>query len=130
MKSFTVDTNFFLRFLLKDVPEQYEVIRGLLHNAKKDKVSLIVPQIIIFEITFSLEKYYKFSKTAIVESLKSLLAAPYFQIQDREVFKKAVELFKEYNISFPDCFLIYFAKNNKADLFTFDRGLKKLISKL
>lgn len=127
---FLLDTNAFLRILLNDIPNQADQVEKLIKKAKREKVELLAPQIVIFEITFALEKYYHFAKEDITDKIKTVLAMKYLKIQDEEVFKKAIELWGRKNLSLTDCFLIYFAKNNNASLFTFDRGLKKLISKL
>ncbi len=87
---------------------------------------MFVPQIIIFEIAFVLEKYYHFSRLEIVDKLKSILAVSYLKIQNRETFKRSIELFSTQNVSIADCFLICFAKEKEADIFTFDQKLKKL----
>lgn len=130
MKKFVVDANAFLRLFLNDIPEEADKVEYLFTKAKEDKVTLIVPQIIIFEIAFVLEKYYHFSRLEIIEKLKSVLATPYLKIQNRNIFKKATELFNTQSISLADCFLIFYAEQKYADIFTFDRRIKNLRKKL
>ena len=126
MKRFLTDANAFLRFLLDDIPGQKKAFEKLLQKAKRKEVILFVPQIVIFEIDFILEKYYQFSKEEIINKLKSIISTSYIQVQDKEYFKKAVELYGQENISFADCFLLSKAKIENSELFTFDRKLKKL----
>ncbi|MBI2326853.1 PIN domain-containing protein [Candidatus Curtissbacteria bacterium] len=121
-----IDANAFLRLLLDDIPSQADQIQKILLEAKKNKKELLVPQIIIFEIVFALEKYYHFPKQKIVDNIKSILAMRYFKIQDREIFKRAIDLFDKKNVSLTDCFLVYFVQHNDANLFSFDKDLKKL----
>lgn len=125
MKAVIVDTNAFLRLLLNDIPLQADRVEHLIHQAKKEEVRIIVPQIIIFEIDFILRKYYKFEKQEVIEKLKSLLSASYFAIDSVSIFQDALTLYKKSNISFVDCFLISKAEAEDADLFTFDQQLKK-----
>ena len=126
MTKFVVDANAFLRLFLNDTPEQADKVENLFKSAKENRVTLIIPQIIIFEIAFALEKYYHFSRIEIIEKVKSVLATPYLKIQNRNIFKRAIELFSRQNISLADCFLIFFAEQKEADIFTFDRKLKKM----
>lgn len=121
-----LDTNAFLRFLLNDLPDQAEEVSALLKKAKAKKVEIFIPQIVIFEIEFALEKYYKFSKTEIIMTLGTLLATPYLKIQNRDVFQETMLLFANKNIDFVDCFLLCNAHQKEATLFTFDKDLKKL----
>ncbi len=126
MDKLILDTNGFLRFLLNDIPEQSEKVSKLLIKAKAKKTEIFIPQIIIFEIEFALDKYYKFPKAEIVDKLGVLLATQYLKIQDVNIFQEALRLFNDKNVDFVDCFLLCDAKSKNATLFTFDKNLKKL----
>lgn len=126
MKRFLIDANAFLRLLLDDIPKQKKAFEKLLQKAKRKEVVLFVPQIVIFEIDFILEKYYQFSKEEIINKLKSIISTSYIQVQDKEYFKRAIELYAQENMSFADCFLLSEAKIENAELFTFDRKIKNL----
>lgn len=125
MKSIVIDTNAFLRLLLNDIPKQADQVKQIILQAKKEQVKIIVAQIVLFEIDFILRKYYNFEKKEIIDKLKSLLSAPYFVIESRDIFQQALILYKEDNVSFVDCFLLSKAEREEAELFTFDQKLKK-----
>ena len=125
MRQILVDTNVFLRFLLKDIPKQYERSRLLFKRAKEGKIKLFVPQIVIFEVHFALEKYYGFKKKDVIDKLGSLLSSNYFQIDSKEGFLGALELYKTSNTNFVDCFLTSQAKIEDLEIFSFDKRLKK-----
>jgi len=126
VKQIIVDTNVFLRFLLNDIPKQKIEFEKLIKRAKENKIELLVPQIIIFEINFILEKYYGYGKKEIIDRLKSLVSASYFQVESRETFLAALSIYGSTSTSFVDCFLISQAKDKNAEIFTFDKVLKKL----
>lgn len=127
MKAVILDTNGFLRLLLNDIPEQADKVERLIKKAKEEKITILVPQIILFEIHFILQKYYLFETEDIVEKLKSLVAAPYFQIESKDIFSKALLVYERNNISFVDSFLLAKAQLENAELFTFDKDLMELI---
>jgi len=127
MKSIITDTNGFLRFFLNDIPQQKVAFENLLKQAKKSRVKVIVPQIVVFELNFILGKYYNFSKKAIVDKLKTITGSPYLSVWDRDAFSDAFNLYEKQNISLVDCFLIALSKREDADIFTFDKNLKKLV---
>lgn len=129
MVRLVVDANAFLRILLNDIPSQADQFQEILEDAKKKSKEIIIPQIIIFEIVFALEKFYHFPKQKIVDGINSILAMGYAKIQNREIFKNAIKLYSRKNLSLTDCFLIYFASDQEADLFTFDKGLKRIEAK-
>ncbi len=126
MKRIILDTNCFLRFLLNDIPVQADKVEALLTQAEKNKIEIFVPQIVVFELHFVLEKYYKFSKNEVVGMLKTLLVAPYLSIEAKEIFLTAITLYGSAHTSLVDCFLVAQSQNNEAELFTFDQKLKRL----
>ena len=71
MKSYLIDTNIFLRLLLNDNYSQIQKIEALFAQAKQKQVLLYVPQIVIFEIHFGLEKFYQLDKEEIREKVKA-----------------------------------------------------------
>lgn len=127
MKQLVINTNFFLRFLLKDIPRQFVQVREILIRARKKKLEIIVPQIVIFEIEFALSKYYGLIKREVIEKLGIILSSKDLQIQNRGVFVSALKLFEKHNISFVDCFLKAYAEDINGKVFTFDKNFKKLL---
>ena len=128
MKTFTVDANAFLRFLLNDVPTQKKEFEKLLNRAKKSKVKLIVPQIVIFEINFILQKYYGYPKENIIDKLQTIVETFYLQVSDTDIFRESLKLYLKSSLSLVDCFIYCFAKDKNAEIFTFDKDLSKLVS--
>lgn len=127
MQQLVLDTNSYLRFLLNDIPEQADKVSQLFVKAKAQDLEIFIPQIVIFEIEFALDKYYKFPKTEVTDKLRVILATPYLKIQDVDIFDEALILFNNKNIDFVDCFLLCAAKSKNSSLFTFDENLSKTI---
>lgn len=121
-----IDTNAILRWLLNDDPKQADQVESLLRQAREGEVELIIPEIIIFELHFALEKYYHFAKVDIFDKLKSLLLVDYLQVESQETLITALTTYQNTNLSFVDCFLIAKTKLKNGKLFTFDKDLKKL----
>lgn len=129
MTRLVADTNVFLRFLLKDNLDQFNTTHEVLVNVKEDKLELVIPQIVMFEIVYSLDKYYRFPKEKIIDALKTIIGTKNIKIQDLSAFKKALTLFGKNNLSFVDCFLVAYLEENDAKLFTFDKDLQKRSTK-
>jgi len=86
MTTVVADANVFLRFILGDVHSQKMEAERLFLKAKKGDITLIVPQIIIFEVEFALTKYYRFKKSDVIFRLESLLSADYFDVDKKKFF--------------------------------------------
>ena len=124
MRTIIIDTNSILRFLLDDIPEQNAEVQKLFRQAKKTNLEIIVSEIVIFEINFILEKYYRFRKEEIIEKLGIIVSSNYLNIESRELFISALKLYRKNNISLVDCFLLVKAEIENAELFTFDDKMK------
>ncbi len=129
MTKLVADTNIILRFLLKDNLDQFNTAREILIKVKEDKLELAIPQIVMFEIIYSLDKYYGFPKEKIIDALSTIIGTKNIKIQDQSAFKRALTLFGDNNLSFVDCFLIAYSEENDAKLFTFDKDLQKKLIK-
>lgn len=126
MKSVIIDTNGYIRLFLNDIPEQVDLVEKIIRQAKKEQITIHVPAIILFEIHFTLQKFYKLEKQDIIEKLKSLIGASYLHIESQNIFNKTLSIYEKETISFVDSFLLAKAILEKAELFTFDHKLKKL----
>ena len=126
MRKVVADANVFLRFLLNDIPKQYLEAKQLFDLAKRKKIGIIVPQIIIFEVIFTMDKYYHFEKDHIIEGINALINTSFLEIQDRELFQQALSIWKFQNISVADCFLLARVEHDQVELFSFDKNLNSL----
>ena len=118
-----IDTNVLVRVIVEDAgqPEQTKIARDLLDNAQ----SVYVPQIVQVEFVWVLTKTYKTDKAILLNVLEHLLLNPAFILQRRDVFKIAVELFKESPAGFADCMILAESLDIKSLLYTFDKRLSK-----
>jgi uncharacterized protein len=126
MKRLIVDTNGLLRVLLDDIPSQKKVVDQLFQRAKNKEIYLLIPEIVIFEVEFSLNKYYSIPKNKIVEKLQIIMAINFIQIASRHIFTTALGHYSNQKLSFVDCFLRAKSNIEEYELFTFDKKLSKL----
>ena len=125
MITYLVDTNIFLRPLLNDVPSQTSAAKKLIKKAKEGKIKFVTSQIIVFEVIFALSKYYGFEKSRVVQALDHIVSSDYFNLESRKTFVDALEIYKNENLDFTDCFLIAKARIEGQEILTFDKKLQK-----
>lgn len=125
-----IDTNYFLRFLLKDINNQHLEAKNFFLSASEGKVSLITSTIVFFEIYWVLSSYYGKSKTEITDVLKKILSLNFIELEEREVLFNAISLFQKTSLDLEDCYNIYYAKSKGVKSFrTFDKKLTKELAK-
>ena len=83
-----VDTNYFLRFLLKDVPHQHQKALQLFKDGAAGKIKLISSTIVIFKILWVLTSYYKKDKQEAVNILEQVLQMRFIQFEKKRLIVK------------------------------------------
>lgn len=123
MRKVLLDTNGLLRLLLNDIPSQKKIVEELLQKAKKKQIYILVPEIVIFELEFALNKYYKAPKDQVIEKLQIVLAINFIDIESKQLFTTALNLYDKQKVSFVDCFIHAKSDIENYELFTFDKKI-------
>lgn len=126
MIQYLLDTNAFLRYLRKDVPQQTDRVIALFTQAKQSKILVTIPVAVILEVVFVLLKHYGEQKDAIGIQLFDLVSSPILDVENREIVKQALLIWKNSTISFVDCLVLAKARAEGKKLFTFDKKLQRL----
>lgn len=125
-----VDTNYFARFLLKDIPQQYLQAEELFKSGAQGKVKLVTSIIVLFEIHWLFKSFYGKTKPEIIKILQNILSMDFIQFERGQEFKKALGLFAATGLELEDCYNIAFAKNEGVkDFKTFDKKLAREFKK-
>jgi predicted nucleic-acid-binding protein len=128
MKTCFVDTNLFIRYLTNDDQEKADSVEKLLDKASDGKIRLITAEVVVAEIVWVLESYYKLKKEQIAEMLQAMLATPGLEIINGKLVEKAVNYYVAKNIDFIDAYIVsLMEKLDITGIYSFD---KKHFSKI
>lgn len=121
-----IDTNYLLRFLLKDIRSQYQEAKQLLLKGAQGEEKLVTSTVVFFELYWVLSSYYEKNKSDLVRLLKKVLDLDFLVLKERLILRDSVEDFSDTNFDLEDCYNLSFAKTNKIKEFkTFDEKLVK-----
>lgn len=126
MQAYYIDTNFFLRFLLKDNLPQLKTVREYFSKAKSGTIKIVCLTEIILEIEFVLRKVYKYQKTIISQFLLYILNISYLEFVDKKILYESLKMYQKQSIDLVDLILYFKAKINKAEILSFDKDFDKL----
>lgn len=125
-----IDTNYFLRFLLKDINPQHLEAKNLFLSASEGKTALITSIIVFFEIYWVLSSYYERNKTEAANVLEKVLSLNFIELEEREMLFRSLSLFRKTNLDLEDCYNVCYAKSKGIRSFkTFDKKLDKEFTK-
>ena len=117
------DTNLFLRFLTNDVPDQAKAVHQLLLQAAQGDVSLITTSLVIAEIVWTLESFYKETKENIQQLILSFLNTPGLIVDNGELIVNALRWYVDKNIDFIDAYNAAWMETHKINvIYSFDQN--------
>lgn len=124
MKIF-LDTNFLLRYYLKDNQQQFEDCKELILQIEEGKFKVYTSSIVFLEISYVLKSVYKLPFSDITEVLDSILTIRGITIVDKTNTKIALQFYKKYKVKFTDCLIASQLPKNTI-LVSFDEELSKI----
>lgn len=128
MKSYFVDTNYFLRLLLRDNESQFQKVYTLFEQATNRQIRLHTSVIVFFELYWVLSSFYKQNKSACIDHLRNILRMNFIEIENREVLQEAVEMYNDSSLDLEDSYNVACFRSQKLDHFaTFDKQVLKLV---
>ena len=126
MRGVLVDTNAWLRYLLRDNDIQYKEMSLLMKKMKKGEVELILTNEVVLEICYVLKSFYKIDKEKISKELSNLVLVR--GIVADSIWKVILPIYSQKNLSLLDILMKCLASSNGWELFTFDKKLKEGIN--
>jgi predicted nucleic acid-binding protein len=121
-----VHTNVILRFLLADHEGQFRRAERFFGGVQEGSVSAYIPDSVIAECVYVLQKVYGVPNTEIAENLNALLSYRGVTGGHVQPMREALSLIAKRNISIGDALVFAFARHNDWKIETFDAGLRKL----
>lgn len=119
-----IDTNIILRFIVGDNEKQKIEARKIFQDAEKGKITLLLKTVVVAEVCYVLESFYKKDKDEIASSMEVFLSQKWLKVEDRQALLAMWPWYKE-SLHFVDSYLIACSKLNKYKLVTFDMVLEK-----
>jgi uncharacterized protein len=99
-----VDTNLFLRYLTNDAPLQAEAVEQLLKKAMTGKVALVTNSLVIAEIVWTLESFYRLSRSEIQEKVLAILNTTGLEVIEKDLVSQAIAGYSEKHVDFIDAY--------------------------
>ena len=126
MTQYFVDTNIFLRLLLKDDQEMHQKAELLFEKAEKGKFKLWTTDVVILEIVWTLKALYDYPKENIKIAVSGLFGIENLKIQNRPLLISALNDHVTYNVDFADAYNYQFAQKEGFKILSFDKHFDRI----
>lgn len=131
MKSYLIDTNYFLRFILDDNVGQRKKVRQLFEDGLHGKADLYSTIPVFFELYWVLSSFYDKNKSECARVLQLVLQLPFITFENRRILAFALQVYKKHNVDLEDCYNIALYSSGTFDSFaTFDKKALRMAKTL
>lgn len=124
------DTNFILRYLLRDIEDQFQETDAFFEDVRSGKTAAFIAESVLVECLYILTKHYKVPRAAAASNLTTLLQYKGVTNADKAVLVKSLRLFAETPLDPVDCILASQSALEGHLVMTFDKALKKIIKQM
>jgi predicted nucleic acid-binding protein len=122
-----VDANILLRFLTGEPQDHAERTRMLFERISQGQERVLLDEVILAEVVWTLNKTYRRSKQDVAADLLALLSEDGIVCDDKGVLSRAMTFFASLNLSFADALLAAKALDDDPPaVYSFDRSLSRV----
>jgi len=120
-----LDTNVLVRHLTGDPPSQARRATALLAGAHE----LLLTDLVVAELVYVLESFYRQPREDVAEAARSLLALPSIATVDPDLLLRSLELYESHRLDYAEAYLAAAAEVwGVGRIASFDRGLDRVAS--
>jgi predicted nucleic-acid-binding protein len=123
------DTNVVLRYLLRDIPEQFTQAADFFEQVRTGGKKVVFLESVLVECIYILTRYYNVPKKEAAEALAGLMHYKGVVNSDKAALSSALALYGENNLDPVDCVLLARARHDAMQVFSFDKALVKAAAK-
>ncbi|MEW6574257.1 MAG: PIN domain-containing protein [Bacillota bacterium] len=128
-KARVLDANIILRFLTNDIPEQANRCSALLKRVESGVEQVLLPDLVLADIVWILEKFYKQPKQRIYDLLIPLLNLRGLRFSNKKTAREALRLYTAKNLDWTDAFTAaQMLIKNQGEIYSYDKDFDKLES--
>lgn len=126
MTNLWVDANVLLRLITDDPPALANRATRLAERAERGEITLKIPALVVAEIVWVLNSFYKYSRLEVANVLIPLLTSEGILLEDRDLVIAVLEQMVAANVDFIDAYLAKLARREGESVASFDRDFNRL----
>ena len=131
MRSVVIDANVLVSYFTARIQTQLAAARALLQEAEDGELEAIVPQFVLFEVTYVLQSLYAITGDRVAAMIRDVISFPGIRVIDDCPWKRVLEVWPDPLPSLADAAIAAVAAANRYDaVATFDRKLAKRLHEL
>lgn len=128
MKRYFIDSNIFLRTIVKENQRVFKDCRSFLQLIKSNQIKAFTCGLVLAEVLWVLSSYYHVKKPGLIEALKSILNLRGLRVIDKIDYLAAEKIYENYNVKFIDAVIasIKEIQEKKWIVVSFDKDFDRI----
>lgn len=123
----TIDANVILRYLTNDVPDQAKQAEELLKRVEAGTEDVFLPDIILADIIWILDGYYKQTREDIREWITTILSLQGLTFSDKDMALNALDIYVDNKIDWSDAFTAsQMLQRGITEIYSFDKHFNRI----
>lgn len=126
--TYLLDSNIFLRTLVKEDEKDFQECIELLEKVKRAEIKAVTAGVILAEVGWVLKSYYMLDRKDAAKKLSGIFKLSGLKIVDEYDWIEAIEMYQKFNVKFLDAVLTTMPKSaaKKWTIVSYDEDFKKL----
>ncbi len=126
--NYFIDTNVFLRTLVKEDEKSFVECYGLLEAVKTNEIKAATAGIVLAEVVWTLSSFYDLSKSEVVESLRSIQNLRGLKLLDEYDHRRALEMYSNHHVKYVDAVIASLPdiQSKERTIVSYDKDFEKL----
>ena len=120
-KTYLVDTNVLLRYLIGDNVQNAEKALALMERVESGSEEVEICSVIVAEMIWTLEKFYEVPRKDIAQKLLAIFSFKGVKGPEKPSIIDALQTYASTKIDFVDCYLAAKGNGQNMPVYTFDK---------
>lgn len=122
-----IDANILLRFFVNDIPEQADRCTELLKRVEANQEQVLLPDLVLADVVWTLEKFYRQPKRKIQALLLPILALRGLRSPSKLTARNALELYGQKNLDWTNAFIAaQMLAKGWYEIYSYDKDFSKV----
>ena len=122
-----LDSNILLRYLTQDHAEHSPRASAYLNRIERNEVRVHTTDTVIFEVVFTLQRWYRQPKARIRDMVLPLITLPGIVLPGKRRYQRVFELYVGLNVSFADALhAVFMEELDLKQVVSFDRDFDRV----
>lgn len=123
-----IDSNIFLRTIVKESESQYLACRLVFEAIKKNKIKAVTCNLVLAEVVWVLQSYYHKTREQITEVVRAIINLRGLEIIRKQEYRATLDLYEKFTVKYIDAAIasIGEVQDGSWPVISYDKDFDKL----